>query len=308
MKKLLAALMSATLLMTAAGCGGGTNSSAEGGKNLTVGISDFDHSNEFCIKLFDGVKDKLEAQGVKVIVVDAQIDLNTQMDQFDNFIAQDVDAIVSMFVDPKGIGPAILAANEADIPVFGMTTTAEEGDYYFIGSDETDMGALEAELLADQLDQNAQIVYLLNELGHDSQIKRSAGFEDKMKEIRPDIKILAQQKGTSVEEAMQVMEDWIVAYPQIDGVAAQTDLGILGAIQALKASNKEAVTISIDGTSEAIQAVANGQLYATIAQDLDGMADKCAEMILGLADGKTYEQENMIPCYAITKDNVNDYL
>lgn len=315
MKKLFATLLSATMTISMVGCGNGASGELSSNgtpseKQLVVGISSWSQANENCVILFDTIKQKLEDEvGAEVIIVDAQQDLNTQLDQFDNFIAQNVDAIVSLFVDPNGISPAVLSANAANIPVFGMTTTAEQGDYYFVGSDEYDMGAMQAQIIAENTEQDAKILYLLNQLGHDSQVKRSAGFEETLKKLRPDIKILAQQEGNAVENAMSVMEDWIIAYPQFDAVISQTDNGILGAIQALKAAGiHDVLTLSIDGNTEAKQAVKSGDLHATIAQDWVGMGEKCAEMIIGLQNGESYEAETMIEGYAITTDNVDQYL
>ena len=321
MKKLLAILLALGIIFSMVGCASEEKPAEESAADqvtddpasddkVVVGISSWSQANENCVILFDTVKVNLEeALGAEVIISDAQQDLNTQMDHFDNFITQGVDAIVSLFVDPNGISPSVEAANEAGIPVFGMTTVAESGDYYFIGSDEYDMGAMQAEMLAETLDENAKVLYLMNELGHDSQVKRSAGFKETLAELRPDIEILAEQKGNAVEEAMAVMEDWIIAYPEFDAVVSQTDNGILGAIQALKAAGiDDVVTLSIDGNTEAKDAVAAGELDATIAQDWVAMGEKCAEMIVGLQNGESYEQETKIEGYAITPENVEQYM
>ncbi|MDO4175592.1 MAG: sugar ABC transporter substrate-binding protein [Eubacteriales bacterium] len=316
MKRLVAGSLCSILALTMMGCGntstemsnGSASAEASSGEKKVVGIAGYDESNENCITLDQSIKTNLEGKGYEVILVDGQADLQTQMDQIDNFIVQDVDAIVSMFIDPAGIGPSVTAANEAEIPVFGMTTVSEEGDYYFIGSNEYDMGAMQAEILAEQIPEDGKVLYLMNKLGQDSQVKRAAGFKETLAKLCPNVKILAEQEGITVEGAMSVMEDWISAYPDFDAVVAQTDLGILGAIQALKAANIDGViTLSIDGTADAKAAIEAGDLYATIAQDWVGMGELCADMIDGLLNGEEYEQETVIEGYAITAENVANY-
>lgn len=327
MRKRLTAIVMFVLIMVCTGCAannGGetttpqaekdiveTGNNSEKQEQLTVGITSWSQANENCVILFNTIKEKLEAEaGAKVIIVDAQQDLNTQIDQIDNFIAQDVDAIVGLFVDPNGISPAVLAANKAGIPIFGMTTKSEQGEYYFIGSDEYSMGQLQAEYLKEKTQEDARVLYLMNELGHDSQVQRAAGFKETLEKEMPDIEILAEQQGNTVESAMAVMEDWIMAYPEFDAVVSQTDNGILGAIQALNAAGKTkgVITLSIDGNTEAKEAVKAGKLDATIAQNWTGMGETCAEMIMGLQNGENYDPVTTVECYIIDGDNVDEYL
>ena len=66
---------------------------------------------------------------------------------------------------------------------------------------------------------------------------RHDGFFENFK--RDDVEVLAELSGNfEREEGMKIMQDWIQAYPQIDGVVSANDQMALGAIQALNAAGR----------------------------------------------------------------------
>ena len=275
---------------------------------VTVGITSYDQSNENCIKLFSTIQEALEAKGAKVIISDSKLDPQEQQNHFENFLAQGVDVIVGLFVDQVGIETMVDKANEAGVPVFGITTPAASANLYYIGTDEYSMGAIEAEIVNEQLPDGGKIVYISNKLGADSTRLRGDGFRETLAELNPNFEILSEQEGIDVETAMKLTEDWITTYQNFDAVVAQTDLGILGAIQALKAANKTAVTVSIDGTSDAIKAVSEGDLTATVGQDWIAMGNTCADEIEALFNGEEVEINTAVPSFTVDADNVDQYM
>ncbi len=62
------------------------------------------------------------------------------------------------------------------------------------------------------------------------------------------------------------MENILQAHPKVDAVFAADDEMALGAIKAIQASRLKVVVVGFDGTPDAIAAVKNGTMAATIAQ------------------------------------------
>jgi inositol transport system substrate-binding protein len=68
---------------------------------------------------------------VQTIFTNANMDMQAQLDQIDNFIVQNVNMIVMVPVDSAGVIPGIEKANKANIPVICIGTSATGGEYIY---------------------------------------------------------------------------------------------------------------------------------------------------------------------------------
>ena len=67
-------------------------------------------------------------------------------------------------------------------------------------------------------------------------------------------------------EGLTVMENILVAQPEIDAVFAHNDEMALGALQAIEASGREMLVVGFDATDDAVAAVNECRMGATVAQ------------------------------------------
>ena len=89
-----------------------------GEKKLTIGFSALTLTNPFFKIIADEMTAEGNKHGYEVVVVSADQDVNRQTSQVEDFIVQQVSAIVLNPCDSKAIGAAIKKANDAGIPVF----------------------------------------------------------------------------------------------------------------------------------------------------------------------------------------------
>jgi ribose transport system substrate-binding protein/inositol transport system substrate-binding protein len=94
--------------------------------------------------------------------------------------------------------------------------------------------------------------------------------------------------------------------PQV--IVAGNDDMILGAIEALKARNiTGVVTLGFDALPEALAAVKDGSLTATVEQFPGGQSRGAVDALVKyLRDGVKPEPLVLLTPVAITKDNIND--
>ena len=62
------------------------------------------------------------------------------------------------------------------------------------------------------------------------------------------------------------MENILQAQPEIDAVFAHNDEMALGALKAIEASGKNIIVVGFDATDDAVNAVKQGKMGATVAQ------------------------------------------
>ena len=231
-----------------------------------------------------------------------------QMSQIDDVVVKKPDAIVFTPVDYKAMSPGVAKMNAANIPVVNITDRAEKGSFItFIGSNDYQLGLQTGRYLLKTLGGKGNIVILEGVRGVITNQDRMRGFNDALKEF-PNAKLLASQTGNYQRlQALQVMENLMQSYPQIDGVMAANDAMAMGAIEALEGAKRTALVVSINGTKEAIEAVKAGKLLAT--GDYHGFSQGCLSVTAELRylRKQPIPKEIILPVSVIDKSNYQPY-
>ncbi|MBC7286686.1 MAG: substrate-binding domain-containing protein [Armatimonadetes bacterium] len=248
------------------GAGGRSAPRLDGKK---IGISLLTKQHIFYQDLERGFRDAANRLGAELIIVSSEFDPKLQDDQVDDFIVQKVDAIVLCPADSASVGGAVKKANAAGIPVFTADIAAKEGEVVcHIASDNVQGGRLAASYLAKALGDSGKVVIIDHPVVTSVQ-ERVAGFEEEMKK-HPGIKIVAKQPAEGQRaKARQVMEDMLLAHPDLDGVFGINDDSALGALAACRAHKgaEKVVIVGYDATPEAVQEIlAGSQLKADVVQ------------------------------------------
>lgn len=101
-------------------------------KHLTLGyLNPEGSSNEFLTILGQSMKDETQKLGGAYVEKDAEGDVNKQVSQFDQLLAQKVDGIAVFALDPKSLAPDVARARKAGIHLvtidFNFTDTSAAG-------------------------------------------------------------------------------------------------------------------------------------------------------------------------------------
>jgi ribose transport system substrate-binding protein len=201
-------------------------------------------------------------------------DIPEQMNQIDDAIIKRPDAVVLIPVDNQAMVPGVQKLNTAGIPVVNITDHVAGGDIVtFMGCDEITLATNTAKYLLEKLGGKGNVVILEGVGGSLNSANRVNGYK-KALEGFPNVKLVASQPGNFQRpKALQVMENLMQSFPQIDGVLAANDAMALGAIEALDGAKRKALVVGINGTKEAIDAIKAGTLLAS--GDCDGFLHGC---------------------------------
>jgi ABC-type sugar transport system substrate-binding protein len=241
-------------------------------EKATIGFSQMENNNPWRIAETESMKAEGEKRAGKYIATDAQADTSKQVSDVEDMIAQGVDILVIAPREFEGLAPALDAAAEANVPVFLVDREAKGEpckEYItFIGSNFIKQGERAGEWLINATDGEAKIAELEGTTGASVTNDRAEGFRNAI-QGESGMEIVASQSGDFTRAGGQkVMEQLIQANPDINAVYAHNDEMAIGAIQALKDAGKtpgEDVTlVSIDGTRDALQAIIDGELGATV--------------------------------------------
>jgi ribose transport system substrate-binding protein len=170
--------------------------------------------------------------------------------------------------------PGVERLNSAGIPVVNVTDRSAGGQFVaFVGCDEYVVARNTARRLLTELNGKGRVVIIEGVRGSTNNATRMRGYTDALKEF-PGVTLLATQPGNFQRlQALQVMENMLQSYRELDGVLALNDAMALGAVEALEAANRKALVVGINGTKEAVDAVREGKLLAS--GDCDGFLHGC---------------------------------
>ncbi|MET0702103.1 MAG: substrate-binding domain-containing protein [Mycobacterium sp.] len=289
--------------MTACGAG---DTEANSGKTR-IGVTVYDMSS-FITAGKEGMDTYAKANNIELLWNSANNDVSTQASQVDSLINQGVDAIIVVPAQADSLGPQVAAAKAKNIPLLAVNAALESPDLSGnVQPDDVAAGAQEMQMMADKLGGKGNIVILQGPLGGSGEINRGKGIDQVLAKY-PDIKVLAKDTANwKRDEAVNKTKNWISSFgPQINGVVAQNDDMGLGALQALKESNRTDVPIvGIDGIEDGLNAVKSGEFIGTSLQN--GTVELSAGLAVANAIVKK-EDVKTDPIYimpAITKDNVD---
>ncbi|HYO63286.1 MAG TPA: ABC transporter substrate-binding protein [Pyrinomonadaceae bacterium] len=252
---------------------GGTTGGTGAGKKLRVGFSQTETDGPWRIAETKSMQDEAAKRGHELIFTNARGDTANQVSNLEDLIAQRVDAIFLAPRESKGFEGPLQAAREAGIPVILIDREIEgtpgKDFVTFIGSNFVEEGRRAGEWLAQKTGGKAGIIELLGTAGSSVANDRHAGFVEAIKS-HPEMRIIAAQDGNfNRAQGQKVMENLIQAHGRnITVVYAHNDEMALGAIQALKDAGmqpgKDVIVVSVDGQKSALEAIARGEMNATV--------------------------------------------
>jgi inositol transport system substrate-binding protein len=268
-------------------------------------------SSEFIHLLEESMSSRAEELGVRLLVNDAQRNAERQVQQVESFVAQEVDAIILNPCEVEASSPAVDRALAAGIPIVNVNSETRSTPTAFVGSHDEESGRLAMEYLAGRLKGRGKVVMMQGFLGQAAQLKRDQGAREILARY-PGLELVAQQTAEwDRAKAMNLMENWIQSRgAEIAGVFAQNDEMGMGAVLALEQAGMKdkVVVVSVDAIADALRAVDEGRLDATVFQDAGAQGRTAVDVAVKLVRGDGVPKEIFIPFKLVTHENVKEYL
>ncbi|MCP1355021.1 ribose ABC transporter substrate-binding protein RbsB [Aneurinibacillus migulanus] len=261
-------------------------------ENITVGLAVSTQSNPFFVTLKEGAEKAAKENNMKLVTVDAQDDPAKQISGIEDLIQQQVDVLLVNPTDSAAIASAIKSANRANIPVITVDRSAEGGEVVsHVASDNVAGGKMAAEYLLEKIRKQGNVVELEGIPGASAARERGKGFHEIM-DKESGVKVVAKQPADfDRAKGMSVMENILQGNKDIKGVFAHNDEMALGALKAIQSAGlKDVVVVGFDATDDAVAAVKQGSMSATVAQKPDLIGKQAIEVAKKVAVGEKVEK------------------
>ena len=316
-KMISAALSMAMAAGLLAGCipaGAEETTEASSGETYKVAFLPTDMSLTFASWLADELTTAFEDYpDMELTVIDSKNVLETQISNMENCVAQGYDYIILLPIEPAAEDDLVAGYIEDGTPMmninlddFGVEKASS------VIANPYDLGTVVAEYAKEQIPEDANVVILLGPSGNTDSIERRRAYDDVLLKDS-NITILDEQLGDwDKAKGMNLMENWLEAYDDIDAVLSMNDAMAIGAYEAAKEAGREdeMMFFGVDGLADAAVSIQEGGLDATALQDAQVMAEEGARIVHEVLTGENEEgyEKVQIPVTLITKDNVQEFI
>ena len=301
-----AALLAGTWLVALAACNRGDADAP------TVALVLKTLNSPFFIEMEEGARAAADSLGIELVVQapEREIDVEKQMQIIENLLQRRVDALLLTPSGSREIVPAIVKANEVDIPIVivdtrvDMPALEQAGGRIatFIGSDNLDGGRISGRFLAERLGGQGRVAVLEGIPGHETGDSRLAGFREALAG-HPGIEIVSSQTANwERDQAFNVTQNVLQSHPDLDAIFAANDVMALGAVEAVAAAGRtgEIVVVGFDAQDDARIAIREGRMDATIAQNPREMGRLAVISADRLLRGETVPAEQPVRIELVT--------
>ena len=279
------------------------------GKTYKIGVS-FPVLDQFLQTVADGMKARAAEAGVELSIVSAQERTDVQLNNVQNFIAANVDAMIVIPQDTQATDPITQKAQEAKIPLVYVNRRPANlpNTIPYVGSDSLYAGQVEMEALAKLVGNKGNVAILQGDPSQEAAILRTKGCKEVAEKL--GMQVIRKQAGLwARDKGLQIAENWIQSGDQIDVICSNNDEMALGAINAYKKAGKlDTVKIGgVDATKDALAAMKAGELPVTVFQDAKGQGKGGVDAAVQLANGGKVAATLDVPYVLVTPDNMAEF-
>lgn len=226
----------------------------------------------------------------------------------EDWIVKKPDAFAFVPVDYKALVPSIQKANKAGMPVIIYCNDMSDVEKVtFVGSNDELFEYEMCKYLFSSMGGKGKVVHIDGVPAAFTAQMRKKGFDRAVKES-PGIEVLASQPGQYRRlPASQVFENLMQRFPQIDAVVSANDDMAVGIVEALHAAGRGGKTkvVGIDGIPDAIQAIAEGKMFATADYSGHDQGYLAMQASVRHLRGEKIPKEILLPVFIIDKGNVD---
>ena len=338
MKKFLSLLLAAVMVLGMVACGAKEEAPAaapseeteapaeEAVEEIKIGVLLKPESNEYWSSMKAGILEWAEAQEgvvVDVLCAESEDNITGQLEQMENMISKDYDAICAAPLSASNLVEGVLKACEAGIPVVNIDESidakaVQEGGGNMVGLFTTDnilVGQKGGEFIDSVLGGEGQVAIIEGTAGNVTSNNRSTGAKEYLE--ANGYEVVASQPGdwdrlVALDVATNIMQ----ANPELDAFYCANDTMALGVYEAVVNAGKvdSIIVVGTDAVQGAKESVANGEMAATVGQDNVGIGIACVELAVKavkegwVADPAAEMPIGYIDSFLVTAENAADYL
>jgi ribose transport system substrate-binding protein len=239
-----------------------------------------------------------------------ETDIVGQINMLQNYTARGLNGLVYAATDAQALAEVSQNAVNGGLKVvnFDSGTTPQPPQVPVVATDNVKAAQQVPDLLAQAIGpQGGEIAFIRFHQGSQTDSQREQGFLDGLKR-HPELKLVATQSSQSdATIALAVTENILTAHPNLKGIFAANESGVIGAVEALRRAGKAhaVAVVGWDASPDEIDSLRLGIVSALVAQNPFRMGYQGVEdTVAMIREGAQPKSIDTGAVYA-TKDNID---
>lgn len=265
----------------------------------------------FFVHMMNLAQQHADELGIELVQLDGQENgapsSTKQSADLEAVIAQGISGIVISPNDGAALAPAIQAAIDAGVPVVTVDRNVPDADTLaHVGADNVRGGEIQGEYVLELLPDGGEIYELQGQPGATPAIDRHTGLENVIGAQDAVTIIVSQTANFARDEAVTVFESALAGNNPPAAVVCANDDMAFGVSEVAQANGLSMPIIGFDALPEALIAIRDGNMAATIEQFPGQQATTAMDILLAfLADGtEPAEHDTYLEPILLTADNL----
>lgn len=225
-------------------------------------------------------------------------------------VARGIDGLVISPNDAEALAPAIQSVIDEGIPVVTVdrNVAGDVPTLAHVGADNVEGGRIQGRYLIDILPAGGEIFELQGQPGASAAIERHAGLDEVLSEQEAIEVVVSQPAAFARAEAVSVVEASLASSPEPDAIVCANDDMAFGAAEVAQANGLDIPIIGFDALPEALIAIQEGRMAATIEQFPGGQAIQAIDILVAKLRDDTDPEEHDVSLtpLLITSDNLGE--
>lgn len=279
----------------------------------TIGVLMLVQSDEAGQRILGAINKQLaEYPDYSISIIDANYDPSKELAGMDTFINKGVDGIITVFTDNELLKAKLSLAGQQDIPVVAVAGgAAVDGVTANIDTPEEDAGAALAQQTLDDMAAAGKSELIKMVLPEAVPCKRRVAGMDTVLSQHPEITQVEYHidGGNPVPAAKDYLASRLSSDDDLGGILSCWDVPMMGALTAVEAAGVDGDTFAgagINGTSDAVQAMQDGDPYvdALVTFGWANAGYSAVETIHSIFTGADFTAEAEVQWEVLTPENV----
>ena len=275
---------------------------------IKVGIITLNLEAQYWLDTVAGLESVVEPRGGSVTLYSSENDVQKAIQQVEDMITKQFDAIVLTCIDKEGLRPALQQAHDAGIPVVVYDKATNDTDlvYTQIQTNDYNIGYYLAENLAEALDYKGKVM-CVNTPSVSVQ-GRVSGFTDCIAQY-PDMELITGEAATELADAtLPVVESLLQKDPDIVGWLGINETQSVGALSAIEGAQAENVKVfSLEPSKTMRGFMKEGKVDCLVDQQPYVMGTMIGEACYSAVAGETMDPAVEVPYGIVWPEDLEAY-
>lgn len=278
----------------------------------TIGVSNYSLGNSFRVQMFEELKfaASKDSRIKDVIITNADGSVPKQLSDIEDLLTRGVDGLLLTPLSAEAAAPSVEEAVNDGVPTVIFNNEIGTDNFTsIVWADEYRFGWIGGSWLKEKLGGKGNVVVLEGMAGTSTSDLRTRGAIDALGD---GITILARQPADwAYDKGKKAMQDFISAYPEIDGVYSQGGAMSQAALDALTTAGKPLIPVTGEGYNGFLKVwfTNKDKGFSSIGPDEPTWQSvEALNQLVACLSGETIDKWHEIPISVITADNLDKFV